>query len=107
MGSAPLEDQVESPDREDEVEALGDIGDPAPGFPTRKRREGAPFEEDLSGGRRNDPRDCLEKRGLPRAVFAQDREDLPTRGRSVESLQSGSRAVTDSKIARLQDRSVH
>ena len=45
---ATLEDEVEDTDREDQVQALRDIGDPARGVPPRHQRERTSLEQDLS-----------------------------------------------------------
>src|SRR6266498_6099342 len=101
---ASLEHEVQGTDREDQIQALRDVGDPARGVSPRHQRERASLEQDLSPGRRNDPRDDLEQRGLARAVLAQDGHDPAACDGRGKSSQCECRPVRRLEAARLEQR---
>src|SRR5262249_27593864 len=101
---ASLQDEVDRADREDQVHALRNVSDPPRGLAPRYGLEGPAVEEDLAGGRVDDPGQDLQQRGLARTVLAEDGGDLALRDLGVEPRERGSRPVARGEAARGEDR---
>ena len=86
-----------------EAEALGHVGDP--GLDGLGRRpDGVTGHERLALGRREDPRQHAQGRGLPAAVRTDQPEQLPARDREGEVVHGGDGAEPPRQIPDLDGR---